>query len=337
MQILTLAMNDFACALKNKSFFLILFIPAFIFISLAWSDKSATDFGKGKIVLIQGQNYPPQMISAMQSSEKNIELLWVKSLEEGEELLKKNQANGMLATNYDQVRLLVLQKDAPQTLAIIQIFLSLQKTVEKQNKNWISDVQSLREGTVQKQTMPIWIVMLVLLVGFIIIPSQIAEEKEKKLILAILQTPVHEVQWLIAKTLLGMSLTLIAAVLIHALNKVVPVNLFQYILFMMVGAYCFTGFGIFLGFLCRNQASARTLGLVFYIPLLVPVALSDFSQKLKGYALFLPSYQYYDPLKPLIFDEGRLAVGPVPWIYLLTLGTIFLYLSFLLMKKRWLM
>ena len=132
--------------------------------------------------------------------------------------------------------------------------------------------------------------MLVLLVSFIIMPAQVAEEKEKKLLLALLQTPMREIEWLIAKLLLGMILIVIAVLSLHLMGKFNLENALSYAAFMAVGSFCFSSYGIFLGFLCRNQASARTLGVIFYLPHLLPSALSDFSQKLTAIAPFLPSY-----------------------------------------------
>ena len=60
--------------------------------------------------------------------------------------------------------------------------------------------------------------MIVLLIGFIVMPAQVAEEKEKKLILALLQTPISEGQWLMAKVLTAMVLNVIAVLFLHLLE-----------------------------------------------------------------------------------------------------------------------
>ena len=99
--------------------------------------------------------------------------------------------------------LVVLKKESFQTLSIVESFSALQKAAEGKSINWISDIKPLQEGGIQKQTLPTWILMLVLLVSFIIIPAQVAEEKEKKLLLALLQTPMREIEWLIAKLFSG--------------------------------------------------------------------------------------------------------------------------------------
>ena len=203
--------------------------------------------------------------------------------------------------------------------------------------SWITDVKPLYEGGIQRQTLPTWILMLALLVGFIILPAQVAEEKEKKLLLALLLTPIREIQWLIAKLIIGMVLIIIAVLFLHLLGRFSVANLFSYASFIVVGSFCFSACGIFLGFLCRNQASARALGLVFYLPLLLPSALSDFSKKLTIVAPFMPSYEFYEPLKSLLIEEGRIGNMVFDWIYLLLVGALMLYLSYLLMKRRWLM
>jgi ABC-2 type transport system permease protein len=179
--------------------------------------------------------------------------------------------------------------------------------------------------------------MLVLLVSFIILPAQVAEEKEKKLLLALLQTPMREIEWLIAKVLLGMILIHAAVIALHVLGKFNPGNVVSYVAFIGIGSFCFSSLGICLGFLCRNQASARTLGVIFYLPLLLPSALSDFSHKLTVVAPLLPSYQFYEPIKSILLDKNRISNLSLEWLYLLVFGIITFFFAYLLMKKRWLM
>ncbi len=80
----------------------------------------------------------------------------------------------------------MLKKEALITLSIVESFSAIQKAVENKSTNWISEIRPLQEEGIQKQTLPTWILMLVLLVSFIIMPAQVAEEKEKKLLLALL-------------------------------------------------------------------------------------------------------------------------------------------------------
>jgi ABC-2 type transport system permease protein len=94
---------------------------------------------------------------------------------------------------------------------------------------------------------------------------------------------------------------------------------------------------LLLGFLCRNQASARTLGVIFYLPHLLPSALSDFSHKLTTVAPLLPSYQLFRPLNSILLEDGRMVSMSLDFVYLFLVGSLAFYLSRLLMKRRWLM
>jgi ABC-2 type transport system permease protein len=148
---------------------------------------------------------------------------------------------------------------------------------------------------------------------------------------------MREIEWLIAKLLLGMILIIMAVLVLHLLSQFDFENVLSYSAFIGAGSFCFSSYGIFLGFLCRNQASARTLGVIFYLPHLLPSALSDFSQKLTAIAPFLPSYKFYEPVKSILLEEGRISNLSPEWVYLLLVGLLTFFLAYLLMKKRWLM
>lgn len=338
--ILLLVFNDLAFAFKNKTFFLILFIPLFVYVSLNLVDRLDPAASKIKIGLIQDHTYAGEFTRSINTAEKQVEVVWVKNEKEGIDLLKEHKIDGILSSNEEAVgglALLVLKKESLHTIAIVQNISALQKMAEGRGADWITDIKPLHEGGVQRETLPTWILMLVLLIGFIILPVQVAEEKEKKLLLALLQTPIHEIQWLFAKLILGMVLIITAVLFLHLLGNFGPVHLFDYIAFILVGSYCFSAYGIFLGFLCRTQASARTLGVIFFLPHLLPSAMSDVSQKLTAVAPLLPSYQLYEPLQAILLEDGRLADMTFDWVYLFLFGSLMFYLSYVLIKKRWLM
>jgi len=338
--ILLLACNDLALAFRNKTFLLILFIPLFVFVSLNLVDTVGTEAGKVRIGLVQDHAYAPGITRSIDAAKQRVEVTWVRDEKDGVRLLKAHRIDGILTHSSEEtgsLTLLVLKKSSIPTIAIMQHFSALQKAAEGNAPDWITSINSLHQGGVQRETLPTWILMLVLLIGFIILPTQVAEEKEKKLLLALLQTPIHEVQWLIAKLILGMVLIITAVLLLHLLGQFGPVQLLDYAVFILAGSFCFSACGICLGFLCRSQASARVLGVIFYLPLLLPAAMSDVSLKLTAVAPFLPSYQLYKPIQSILLEEGRLADMTFDWVYLCGLGLLMCYLSWLLMKRRWLM
>ncbi|MDO8282571.1 MAG: ABC transporter permease [Thermodesulfovibrionia bacterium] len=338
--IITLTLNDLAIAFKNKTIFLILFIPFFVFFSLKLVDVSDTDFKKINIGLIQKEMYAPVILQAIRSADRVFTVSFVSDEAEGKLWLKEKKIDGMLVRSEkyeNSLDLIVLKKESMQALSIVESFSALQIAAEGHSVNWISDIKPLQKGGIEKQTLPTWILMLVLMVSFIIMPSQVAEEKEKKLLLALLQTPMREIEWLIAKLFSGMILIFIAVLFLHLMGGFDFGNVLSYAAFILAGSFCFSSYGIFLGFLCRNQASARTLGLIFYLPHLLPSALSDFSKKLTAVAPFLPSYQFFEPVRSILLDGGRISNLSFEWIYLLAVGLLTFFLAYLLMKKRWLM
>lgn len=338
--ILILAFNDLAISFKNKTFLLILFIPLFVFFTLNLVDETGVEASRINIGLVRQEALDPEIVASISAAENLIEVTWVESLEEGNRLLTERSIDGLVTRNDESpnsLSLVVLKQDSVQTLAIMQTFSALQKVAEGAGPDWITGINSLHEGGIQRETLPTWILMLVLLIGFIILPSQVAEEKEKKLLLALLQTPINEVQWLIAKLLLGVLLILAAVLFLHLLGNFGPVRFLDYFAILLAGSFCFSAFGIFLGFLCRNQASARTLGVIFYLPHLLPSAMADVSQQFSTIAPFLPSYQLYKPLQSILLENASLLDMTFDWVYLVLLGSVMMWVSYLLLKRRWLM
>ncbi|MBF0362380.1 MAG: ABC transporter permease [Oligoflexia bacterium] len=337
--IITLTLNDLAIAFKNRTMYLIFFIPFFIFLSFKLIDHEETSFQKARIGLVQTEIYTQIILQTIKSADSVFKIFRVSNNEEGKTWLKEKKIDGLLLMsdkNQNSLILIVLKKESYVTISIIQKFAALQKMVEGNNLNWISDIISLQKGGIQKQSFPIWILMIVLLVGFIIIPAQVAEEKEKKLLQALLQTPMREIEWLFAKLFSGVILTVVAVIFLQLLCKFNFGNIFSYFAFIGIGSFCFSAYGIFLGLLCRNQASARTLGVIFYLPHLLPSALSDFSKTLTSVAPFLPSYHFYESIKAIMFDEYQTSNLSFKWTYLLLVGFLTFFFSYILIKKRFL-
>ena len=338
--IFILLCHDFAFAIKSKSIYLALFIPLFIFTSDYLIDRSKIEGDKFKIAFVSSEGSSSPIAKSLKQAEKMVEVIAVKNEAKGRIFLRDHTVQGVVVEEKprsNQLSLIVLRKDSPETLALVQFFSALQRAQEDNHPSWISQITDLHEGGLQSLNLTTWILMLVLLVSFIILPAQVAEEKEKKLILAVLQTPILESQWLISKILFGIVLSVASIILLELLSPFVPNHPLECLVFIVLGGYCFSAAGIFLGLLCRHQTSARTLGFIFYLPLLLPSALGDFSKKLTTVAPFLPSYQFFSPLHDLLFDGAHLTGLMFHMAYLFGLGSVLLCCSYLLMQKRWLM
>lgn len=338
--IMTLTVNDLAVSLKNKTLFLIIFIPFFVFVSLKLVDRTDGDFKMMNIGMVKTQSVEPVVLNALESADTIFNIHRVSHEEEGRRWLKEKKIDGLLLQSENEHMgfvLVVLKKESLVCLSMVESFAALQKAAEGRGTNWLVDIQALQEGGIQKQTLPTWILMLVLLVSFIIMPAQVAEEKEKNILVALLQTPMREIEWLVAKIMSGMILIVSSVVFLHLIGQFRPGHALSYMAFLLVGSFCFSSYGVFLGFLCRNQASARTLGVIFYLPHLLPSALSDFSHKLTAIAPFVPSYPFYESIKAILLDDGSLSTLYPAWFNLLFVGLLTLFFAYRLMQRRWLM
>ena len=338
--VLTLTLNDLAIAFRNKTLQLVLLIPLFVFFSLEMVDQGDSGLQRVNIGLLKSEHYSQALIGGIESADRAFDVVWLGDAEAAQTALQGKKIDGFLtgsAREPGSVELFVATKTSLKTLAIVEGISALQDATEGKRKPWIAAIQPLHDSDLQRQTLPTWILMLVLLIGFIIVPVQVAEEKEKHLLLGLLQTPIREIEWLLAKLLLGIILTMLAAGLLQLLGRFAFDGraAASYLVILIAAGFCFSASGIFLGFLCRSQASARTLGMLVYLPNLLPAALSEFSQKLSSVAPLLPSFHFYMPMKAILLEGGSLTTYPIELIYLLSVGAVMLLLSWLLMKKRW--
>ena len=331
--IITLTLNDLAIAIKNKTIFLIFFIPLFVFFTLKIVEPKNATFKQVNLGLTRGGDYNKDVLKSLKEQDKIFNLILVENTEDGKKQIKDKKLDGLLL---DSKELIVLKKESLNTLTTLESLNALQQAAEGR-KSWIANVTAIQTTDLQKESLPTWILMMVLLVGFVIMPSQVAEEKEKKLLLSLLQTPMREIEWLMAKVLLGIILSSTSILLLHLMGTFKTGFNLNYIIMILFGSFCFSSYGIFLGFLCRNQASARILGVIFYLPHLLPSALSDFSSKMDVVAPILPSYHLYESIKLILFEQKLLLSLSLQSGYLLLMGLITFMISYLLMKKRWLM
>lgn len=337
--VITLVVHDLAVAFKNKTILLIIFIPLFVYGTLMMVDCSDAPASAVRLGFLETEQYDSLLKTSLESAPDVFAVSATKNMEDGMRLLKGHNIDGLVVKSDDgkaRVEVLVLKVESRAALAIAQRFSALQRAVEGSGTAWISNIRPLQSGAIEVQALPTWILMVVLLVAFFVIPAQVAEEKEKQLLLGLLQTPMREGEWLVAKLLYGIILMTTAVSALQLLGRC-RCTQWAYLAMLLAGSFCFCALGVALGLLCRSQASARTLGVICYLPLLLPVVLSDMSQNLRVIAPFLPSYAFYWPIQSIIMGDRSMAQLPFQWLLLVGMGTAACLLSYRLIKVRWLM
>ena len=89
--IVTLTLNDLAIAFKNKTIYLILFIPFFVFFSLKLVDREDGDFKKINIGLIQEEMYAPVILQTIKTADRLFTISRASNEEEGNRWLKEKK------------------------------------------------------------------------------------------------------------------------------------------------------------------------------------------------------------------------------------------------------
>ena len=339
--VITLLTHDLAVAFKNKTLYLIVCIPLFVYATLTLVDPTKAGAARMNIALLQTKSYAPVFLESIKRAPDQFAVRWASNEEEALRLLKERKVDGILMPDGgDAARLLltVVQQASVETLTIVQRLSALQTAAEGKGPSWIAAVRPLQTSSIKRQTLPTWILMMVLLVSFIVLPAQVAEEKEKQLLLGWLQTPVRESEWLVAKLAYGIVLMLTSVVALQLMSgEPSCAHGVSYLTMLCAGGFCFGALGICLGLLCRNQASARTLGVLCYLPLLLPAALSDMSPELRSVAPLVPSCHFYEPIRAMLLEDSGLGAFTHAWISLVAIGLLACLASHRLIKKRWLM
>lgn len=338
--VVILLAHDLAVAFKNKTLYLIVCIPLFVFATLTLIDPAKAHDARIKIALLQTGPYAPALLKSLEQAPDLFAVCRVANEDEGTRMLGAREVDGFLAPDRGDVsrlRLTVVRQASAETLSILQRLAALQIAVESPNSNWIATVHPLQTDSIKRQTLATWILMMVLLVSFIVLPAQVAEEKEKQLLLGWMQTPVRESEWLAAKLVYGVVLMLTAVLALQWMAGEYSSYILSYLTLLCAGGFCFGSLGICLGLLCRNQASARTLGVLCYLPLLLPAALSDLSQELRRIAPLIPSYYFYEPVRAMLLENAGPGIFLRAGILLAAIGLLACLVSHRLIRQRWLM
>ena len=331
--------HDLAVAFKNKTLLLMVCIPIFVYGTLMLVDDAEAPALPVTLGLVDGATYPAAFRTHVASATAAFSVRAVASREEGTRLLNERALDGLVLPaegDPDRVEVYVVKVNGPVAAILAQRLSALQLAMECQGPAWLASLRPLQTGRLALQSLPVWILMVVLMVSFIVLPAQVAEEKEKQWLLGLLQTPLREGEWLAAKLGYGLVLSVSVVYVLQVLARAPGVS-GAYLVTLGAGGFCFCAMGIALGLLCRNPASARTLGVICYLPLLVPAALADASSHLRAIARFLPSYAFFEPLESILLNQAARTVFPAEWLILLLLGGASCLLAHKLIRVRWLM
>lgn len=153
------------------------------------------------------------------------------------------------------------------------------------------EVEGLEEAAAGTPLLSVWITVTAVMIGVMIMGGNLAEERDKGTLLALVTTPASLGEILLAKACYGTLLITGMGALMLALHRIAAPRAAAALIALLPGALFFTVLGLLLGFLARNQATARSWGTLLYLPLLIPVFGHDSSPWLHAWAPYFPSYR----------------------------------------------
>jgi len=89
--VLILTLNDLAISFKNKTIYLILFIPFFVFFSLQLVDSEIAEIKNINIGLIKDEIYAPDILQAIEASPGVFSVYHAANEEESRKWLKEKK------------------------------------------------------------------------------------------------------------------------------------------------------------------------------------------------------------------------------------------------------
>jgi ABC-2 type transport system permease protein len=150
--------------------------------------------------------------------------------------------------------------------------------------------------------LPYWILFTVLL-GFMVTSSSVVEEKEKKTLSAIRVTPCGLPEFLTGKVLLGTVIVVGVSLMILTLNNGFVGNIPALMLLIVLGAVCFSLFGVLVGMLLPSQTSVSAFGTIMMLFMFMPIGMASINEKIRSIAKVLPTYHLYNGLNDAMFTK----------------------------------
>ena len=160
----------------------------------------------------------------------------------------------------------------------------------------IGDVQSV---PIQERIVPLLVLLAVALASIFLPAASLVQEREKGTIGAVLTTPAHAGDMMVAKGVIGFALGVLAGLLILVLNISVAGLLWENLVVIIVAAVMCTPIGLILGAWVPDMQTMFTVWKSGGIVLFAPAVLLMFPGVPRWISLLFPTYYFLGPINDL--------------------------------------
>jgi ABC-2 type transport system permease protein len=166
-----------------------------------------------------------------------------------------------------------------------------------------------------------WLVLALAGTGAFVVPTLLAEEKEKHTLAAVLVSPASYVDVVAAKAIVGLIYALLIAFILLALNGGLVGNLPLLFTAILLSSLLVVEIGLLMGGLFENVAQVNTWSTFVLLPLMLPGMLSEVFPSFPGVMevvlRLIPTYYTVDAVRLALAGQATWANV---WLDLAVLG-----------------
>src|SRR5690606_30722033 len=112
-----------------------------------------------------------------------------------------------------------------------------------------AELEGLGAPSPDRGLLAVWITVTAVMLGLMVMAGNVAEERERGTLLALMTSPAHLGEIVAAKALFGAALPSAMGIAMLLLHGVPTVEAVRALAVLLPGGWCFTAFGLLIGFL----------------------------------------------------------------------------------------
>ena len=149
--------------------------------------------------------------------------------------------------------------------------------------------------------LPTWITVTVVMVAINVAPTLFSEEKEMRILDAILVSPASDIDVIAGKELLGIFMAVSASLLVLVLSNGFIGEIPALICIITLGSIGLTGLGLFIGIMSKSMISTSSIAVFATITLMFPAIIPHPPDIIQLMFKAIPSYYVINAISKVMF------------------------------------
>lgn len=299
-RILNLVQKDFINGLRDNIFVYALIAPLVLSLLLRFFIP-ALSTNSINVVLLEKEKS-----SVLGTMEELAQVEYVENLAGiKERVLKWDDTLGIIRTKEKDKPFKIIIEGNEDKAVVELTKTSLNKVAGKLKEVKVKDINLEKPGQPAYQILAIFMCFMPLMIGGMLTGFALTEEKELRTRQSLNVTPLTNLEYILGKTLLGMTIALVMAVIIILILGM-QVNWPQFLLVTCAGLFLSMIFGFFVGAISNNQLTAIANSKISSMFFVIPPILTLFIPKGTEILLYwIPTYWTFAGYRSLFWGVGN--------------------------------